>query len=225
MPGRQTVLATGEIYHIFNRGNAHQPIFINKRDYQHFSETLAFYLYQFPPLRLSKFSTLSKKRRCKILKKLSQKKAYLVEIVCLCLMPNHFHLLTKQSTKNGISKFMSQLQNSYTKYFNIKRKRVGSLFQGQFRAKRIETEEQLIHLSRYIHLNPYSSFIVKTTKQLKTYSYSSLPDYLGKKNYPFLQKELILDLFKNKKSYQDFVFNQADYQRELAKIKHLTLEN
>ena len=169
MPGRQTILATGENYHIFNRGNASQPTFLNKKDYQHFLETLGFYIHHSPPLRLSKFSILSKKRRHEILKRLSQKENNLINIFCFCLMPNHFHLLGQQSTENGISKFMSQIQNSYTKYFNTKRKRIGSLLQGQFKAKRIETEEQLIHVSRYIHLNPYSSFIVKSTKQLKEY--------------------------------------------------------
>jgi len=128
-----------------------------------------------------------------------------------------FHVFTFQ--------VLYPLQNSYTKYFNFKRKRIGSLFQGIFKAIRVETDEQLIHLSRYIHLNPYSSYIVKSIKDLKTYPWSSLPDYLGKQKYPFLKKKFILDFFKSKRDYQEFVFNQADYQKELEKIKHLTWED
>lgn len=137
-------------------------------------------------------------------------------------MPNHFHFLLTQSTEEGISKFMGLIQNSYTKYFNLRKKRVGSLFQGQFKAKRVETNEQLLHLSRYIHLNPYSSFVVKTLEDLKEYPWSSLPNYLGINQNGFLKKSLVLDSFMDEKDYQRFVFNQADYQRELEKIKHLT---
>ena len=116
------------------------------------------------------------------------------------------------------------MQNSYTKYFNLKRKQTGSIFQGHFKAVRVETDEQLVHLSRYIHLNPYSSFVVKSIEKLETYPWSSLPDYLGETKYSFLNKKPVLDFFKNNKAYQKFVFDQADYQKNLEKIKHLTWE-
>ena len=137
-------------------------------------------------------------------------------------MPNNYHLLLKQLIDGGISKYLSQVQNSYSRYFNVRRKKAGSVFQGHFKAKRIETDEQLIHLSRYIHLNPYSSYVVKLIDNLKTYLWSSLPGFLGENEYTFVNKSFILDLFQDKKDYQSFVFNQADYQRELENIKHLT---
>lgn len=218
-------MATGEYYHLFNRGNAYQPIFLNIRDYRRFLTTLDYYRYFSPPLRLSKYLLMGKEQREKIIASLGQKGDFMVEIICLCLIPNHFHLLLKQSEEKGISRFMSLLQNSYTKYFNVKRKRVGSIFQGQFKAVRVETDEQLIHLSRYIHLNPYSSFLVKSTEELKTYPWSSFSDYLGKNQYSFLKKKLISDFFKSSEDYQKFVFNQADYQRRLGEIKHLALDS
>lgn len=225
MPGRRVVLATGEHYHLFNRGNAYQPTFLNNRDYQRFSTTLEYYHYPSPPLRLSKYLLMAKEERAKLILNLKRKGDLIVEIICFCLMPNHFHLLVKQSQEKGISRFMGLLQNSYTKYFNVKRKRVGSVFQGQFKAVRIETDEQLIHLSRYIHLNPHSSFLVKSKAELKTYPWSSFPDYLGKEKHTFLKKKLITDFFKNTSDYRKFVFNQADYQRHLEEIKHLALDN
>jgi len=118
---------------------------------------------------------------------------------------------------------MSNFQNSYTRYFNTKHRRKGPLFYDQFKAVRIETDEQLIHVSRYIHLNPYSSYVIKDFKNIKDYLWSSLPDYLsGKKG--ICETNVILDFFKNKKEYFEFIYNQADYQRELDRIKHLDLE-
>jgi len=225
MPGRKVVLATGEVYHLINRGNDRRPIFLGKRDHQRFLNTIVYYQYFLPSIKLSYFLVLSKEKRDQFIEKLSQNNKYLVEIICYCLMPNHFHFLVKQTEEGGISKFMSQIQNSYTRYFNVKNKRVGSLFQGQFKAKRIETDEQLIHLSRYIHLNPYTSFVVKTLQDLTNYPWSSFPEYIGKNKISFLKKNLVFDLFNNAFDYQEFVFNQADYQRELEIIKHLTWED
>ncbi|MDD3531949.1 MAG: transposase [Candidatus Shapirobacteria bacterium] len=224
MPGRKIVLATDQVYHLFNRGNSSQPTFLNAFDYRRFLKTINFYRFAPHSAKLFQFLEFSEKRRKEYFDNLKKKTKELVSIFSFCLMPNHYHLLVRQEVENGISKFMSQLQNSYTKYFNLKRKKAGSLFQGHFKAVRAETDEQLIHLSRYIHLNPYSSYVVKLINNLETYPWSSLPDYLGEKKHFFVKKKPILDLFKNKKDYQKFVFDQADYQRELEKIKHLTWE-
>jgi len=224
MPGREIPLTTNEVYHILNRGIAFQPSFQNKKNYTRAIEALFYYQNKKPPLRYSKFLLLANSKRTQILEKLTQEKQFLVEIISYCLMPNHFHLLLKQLAENGISKFISNFTNSYTRYFNTKHKRTGPLFQGKFKAIRVETDEQLFHLSRYIHLNPYSSYVVKTLKDLENYSYSSLPEFLGKTQTNFCSKEIILDNFKNKSSYQKFVFDQANYQRKLEEIKHLLLE-
>lgn len=224
MPGRKVVLATGEVYHIFNRSIESRPIFPGIRHYRRLTQALNFYQFFSPPVRFAQFLILSGNKRKELLEKLNQEDKRLVEMICFCLMPNHFHLLLKQSDEGGISKFMSLTQNSYTRYFNVRKDRVGSLFQGQFKAVRVETDEQLLHLSRYIHLNPYSSFVVKTVDNLKSYPWSSLPDYLRLNTDNFLKKDFVLDFFKNSADYQRFVFNRAEYQRELEKIKHLTLE-
>ncbi|MBI2326694.1 transposase [Candidatus Curtissbacteria bacterium] len=147
----------------------------------------------------------------------------ILEILGFCLMPNHFHFLLKPNDDNSISSFVRNFQDSYAKYFNTKNDRVGSLFQAMFKAVRIETDEQLLHISRYIHLNPVSSFMLKA-QSLEDYPWSSFREYLGSGVYTFVNPKEILAFFKPKTRYKEFVLDQADYQQELEKIKHLTLE-
>jgi len=138
-------------------------------------------------------------------------------------MSNHFHFLLKQVKKKGIPIFLKNVQSGYAKYFNAKYKRLGPVFQNRFKAILIESDSQLLHLSRYIHLNPYSSLAVREKKDLIYYPWSSFRQYLGMER-GFCKTKIILDQFQDQREYRDFVFNQADYQRELEKIKHLLLE-
>ncbi len=224
MPGRKIPLVTGQVYHVLNRGISLQSTFRAKKEIQRGLGLMRYYQNQKPPLRYSQFLALSGKRRKQILENLKKEKNFFVEIIAYCLMPNHFHLLLKQLKEKGISKFMSNFTNSYTRYFNTKRKRNGPLFQGKFKAVRIETDEQLLHLSRYIHLNPYSSYVLKTLRDLEKYQYSSLPEYLDNRQAGFCSKEIVLGQFKSPRAHKKFVFDQADYQRKLEKVKHLSLE-
>lgn len=223
MPGRLYPLVTNEIYHVFNRGIDHRPTFTDVREYKRALITLRFYQFPSPPIKLSQFLILSREKQKDFWQKLKQQ-AKLIEFLSYSLMPNHFHFLLRQKKDKGISQFMSNFQNSYTRYFNTRHKRTGPLFLDQFKAVRIETEEQLLHVSRYIHLNPYSSFVVKTQKDLEIYPWSSFSEYLGRGRENFCEKETVLANFKNQKDYQKFIFNQADYQRSLEKVKHLVFE-
>lgn len=117
---------------------------------------------------------------------------------------------------------MSNFQNSYAKYFNIRTGRTGTLFQPMFQAVRIESDEQLIHVSRYIHLNPVTAFLAIPEK-IREYKWSSYIEYLGG-GQSSIKKEVILNYFKSTQSYEKFVLDQVGYQRELDKIKHLVLE-
>lgn len=224
MPGREIPLVTDQIYHVINRGVASQPVFLSQRDYQRALEAILYYQYQKPHLRYSFFLRLPVQQRQDFLNKLKLKGECLIEIIAYCLMPNHLHLLLKQCRENGISFFMSNFANSYTRYFNTKQKRKGHLFQGKFKAVRVETDQQLIHLSRYIHLNPYSSYLIKTLDELESYPHSSFPEYLHLQKEAYCNKEIILTYFKGSNSYKKFVFDQSSYQRELEKIKHLAIE-
>lgn len=213
MPYRKIPLINDEIYHVFNRGVAKLPIFGDKRDYNRFLDTLYYYQFQGPK---PQFSQLKRFKDFNF-----EKNKKIVEIICYCLMPNHYHFMIKQLQDNGISEFINKLSNSYTKYFNTRHERVGPLLQGQFKAVRVETEEQLIHLSRYIHLNPVVSFLIK---DLKEYFYSSYLAFIGVLQDKICTKELVLSMFKTPSVYEQFVLDQVDYGKKLEQIKHLTMD-
>ncbi|OGM27090.1 hypothetical protein A2962_03235 [Candidatus Woesebacteria bacterium RIFCSPLOWO2_01_FULL_39_61] len=224
MPGRKIPLVNGEIYHVINRGIASRPLFLIKRDYRRKLSTIFYYQNVNLPFRYSFFIRLPRDRRQVILDGFKDKRNFQVEIIAYCLIPNHIHLLLKQVRDKGISTFMSNVTNSYTRYLNSKRHEIGPIYQGKFKAVRIESDEQLLHVQRYIHLNPFSSYVLKSTEELEGYPYSSLPEYLNKTVYGYCKKDIVMHFFKDKVTFRDFILNQADYQRNLDEIKHLTLE-
>lgn len=224
MPGRVMPLVNQETYHVFNRGIDHRPIFTSKREYQRFFELIKFYQHLSLPLKYSYYCRLTDERKNKILDSFKSRDEKHVHLSSYCLMPNHFHFLLKQVSDKGVSKFMSNLQNSYTRYFNTKNKRVGPLLLDQFKAVRVETDEQLIHVSRYIHLNPYTSYVVKDLARLQNYPWSSLREFIENVPEKLCEKENILSNFSKANPYSQFVYDQADYQRALGTVKHLLLE-
>ena len=223
MPEFRIPLITGEYYHVFNRGVARQPIFLSIKDYEQALLALSYYRFSNPPMRLSRYKELSVEERTNTLNELQESEKR-VEIASFVLMPNHFHMLLKQTAENGISSFISQFANSYTRYFNTKHNRVGPIFQGVFKSVHVETTEQLVHLSRYIHLNPAVSAVVKES-DLISYRWSSLPDYLEEKNSSLIYSDAVLEQFSSREEYKKFVINYIDYGKELEKIKHLILED
>lgn len=214
MPYRIIPFVNGEYYHIYNRGLEKQLVFSGTRDYSRFLQTLFYYQIQNPKPRFSIYQ-VSKLFPVDPTKKI-------INIVGYCLMPNHFHLLIKQLQDGGISEFMRRSIHSFTKYRNIKYARQGSVFQGMFKAVLVESEEQLLHLSRYIHLNPLVSLL---TKDLKLYPWSSYGSYIGLNNDKDAAKEDILKFFKTPKDYEKFVLDQADYGRTLELIKHTAIDD
>lgn len=222
MPYRTAPIVTDEIYHVFNRGIARAPIFSTSSHFLRFLDLIDYYRFQDTPVSYSQFRGIEKETREEIFNRLVKGNRRYIEILAFCLMDNHFHFLLKQIVDKGVAKFIGNLQNAHAKYFNIKTERTGPLFQPMFKSVRIVTDEQLLHISRYIHLNPSTGYLVEI-KNLEAYPWSSLACYVGDCNYSFVSTELILEII-TKKKYKEFVYNQAEYQRELGKIKHLTLE-
>lgn len=222
MPYRKVPLVTKEVYHSLNRAVGSQRIFYHQADYLRFTEVTNYYRFVKPQLSYSHYLDLPKELREQYLQA-HLKKPQIVEIIAFCVMPNHFHFLLKQKIDNGISDFLRNLQNSYASYFNKKSTRSGGVFQSMFKAVRVEDNRQLIHVSRYIHLNPTSAHLVRID-DLEAYEWSSLGNYIGGRKYDFVSPGLVLELFKSKKEYLKFVLDQADYQRRLQDIKHLLLE-
>ncbi len=220
MPGRSQPIFTGQVYHVFNRGIDRRTTFTGKREFERAYQTLLFYRFMRPHLRLSYFLSLGVSRRSQLLFQLEKGKK-LIDVLAYCLMPNHMHLVLRQKADAGISAYLSNIQNSYTRYFNTRHQRIGPLFLDQFKAKRVETDEQLHHLIRYVHLNPFTSFLVKRQDALVDYPWSSFPEYLGKKD-GFCIKEYSSVKTQSPHAYKTFVFDQANYQRHLGEIKNLT---
>lgn len=223
MTYRTVKFVPGEIYHTFNRSVAKQPVFTSKFEYQRALDVMKFYIYQKPALSFSHYNRLQADDKKAFLQKLNQHGVKQVEILAFCLMPNHFHFLLKEMEPNGISKFLSNFQNSYAKFFNTKHLRSGSLFQEMFKAVRIEDDEQLIHTCRYIHLNLLTGYVLKTIQQLEKSTWCSYQQYLNHGDN-FVNTEIVLSMFKNIQDFKSFTEDQISYQRELALIKHLTLE-
>lgn len=224
MPYRKTPIVKDEIYHVFNRSIARQPIFLTNSAYQRMLDVVSFYQYQKPILRYSHYNRLPQSQKNDFLDNLKQNGRKQIEILAFCLMPNHVHFLIKEVIEQGISNFMRNSQNSYAKYLNTKTKRSGALFESMFKAVRIETDEQLIHVARYIHLNPITAFILKNIAELMNYPWCSFSIYLGKDNLELVNKKVILGYFSTVKDLISFTKDQIDYQRQLDKIKHLLLE-
>ncbi len=223
MPGREIPLVTGEYYHVLNRGVNSVPTFSTSKDYLQFLFSLEYYNFTSPPVRLSRFKVMPRPEKEDLLDQLRSNSAKYVELLAYTLMPNHFHLLLRQIKDGGISKFTGKLVNSYTRYFNTIHHRTGPLFQGKFKAVLVESEEQLIHLSRYIHLNPFVSSVVKKD-QLEAYLWSSLSEYLTGKAQR-CEINTVMNSFKNSEAYRSFVFDHADYAARISIVKHLALEN
>jgi putative transposase len=174
------VLAVGEYYHIYNRGNSKQDIFLDTQDYIVFQQFL--YLMNMEKRITSReigHSTYSYERD-----------EPLVSIGAYCLMSNHIHILLKQEKEKGISKFMQKLSTAYAMYFNKKYTRTGGLFEGAFKSKWVGGDVYLKYLYSYIHFNPMKMKSpswkedIKIGKKINTgftleYPFSSILDYLG----------------------------------------------
>lgn len=212
------------IYHSYNRGINKQDLFLDKRDYATFLYFLRLYLS--PPekeLPMCEGVTLTRQTR-------GRKNFYgKIELLGYCLMPNHFHLLIKQRDEKDLSEFMRCLMTNYSMYFNHRYERIGPPFQGTYKAVLVRNEDYLLHLSRYIHLNPTSLNGV-TLRNLLQYDWSSYAEYLGKRDTEWVRSNLILSCFEQNidsplvgnESYLKFV---EDYSLESEKLLgNLTLE-
>ncbi len=219
---RKLVFKDGYYYHVFNRGVDKRDICTCNADYNRVIETFMLYKYKDPEVKYSRFKDYSDIKKNEVFDKLKQRGDVLVDIIGFCLMPTHFHFLLRQTQSGGISEFLSNITNSYTKYFNTKYKRSGYLFQGSFKAVLIEDDQQLMHISRYIHLNPVASKI-STIEDLSKYPWSSYWEYVGK-NRSVCNPEPILELFGSEKRYVEFVANYADTAIRLHDHKDLDLD-
>lgn len=206
----------GEIYHVFNKSIANYGIFKDLSNSQRFIETLDFYNNV---LIINSFSKFLRSGNYRYKNLLYLKQTSIIKFITYCLMSDHYHLLIKILKDNFLSKYINDIENSFTRYFNIKFNRKGPLWQSAFKAVRITSNEQLLHVSRYIHLNPTTARLVDHPED---WQFSSYRDFIGNEN---ILKENIKEIsIRNVLSYKKFIENNKDYQRKLRIIKKLTLE-
>jgi putative transposase len=189
--------AEDQYYHLFNRGVEKRLIFQDEQDYAAFLGLLKKYLTG---------ENHNKKNR-HVFQPLGDR----VQLLAYCLMPNHFHLLLYQSDKEAITQLMRRVCTGYVMYFNNRYQRVGSLFQGRYKASAIDKDAYLHHISRYIHLNP---------EDYESWPYSSLVYYKGKKKATWVSEKPILQLFNNdRQEYLNFIKDYKDSKAELSVLK------
>ena len=180
---RKIAFAPGEYYHCYNRGTDRRKIFLTPKDHLRFM-VLLYVCNSDKDIHPSNFRTKNIIELFNI-----ERGRPLVAIGAWCLMPNHFHLLLKETKEGGISLFMHKLGVAYTMYFNKRSHRVGALFQSTFKAEHVDEDRYLKYLFSYIHLNPVKLIdskwkerglknLKETKKFLGIYEYSSYLDFL-----------------------------------------------
>ena len=228
---RKFEFANNEYYHVFNRGVDKRDVFLDEGDYLRFLTSLREFncvdpigsLYEkaykdkivLPTFNLQ-WSSASNPQLGIGSQKESQKEP-LVELICYCLNPNHFHFILRQLTERGISKFMQKLGMGYTNYFNLKNNRSGALFQGKFNAIEIDSNEDLLWVSAYVNANAQIHGLIKDAADYKWCSYS---EYLGLTDSALCNKNVILDKFKdvnNFKKTSDECINQMKEKKDLKR--------
>lgn len=248
----------GSIYHVINRGVEKRDIFIKGQDYSRFILGLELLnnvssgvdiwklvarknqttnqsnkLAQrggrggsVPPLAVALAAERLKPRRA------------LTEILAFALMPNHYHLILRETAKAGISEFMKKL-GGYTTYFNNQYQRVGPLFQSRYKAVEVSTDEQAKVLFNYVHANPLGTTANATEiplqlKQLLNYKSCSYVDYFGHAgtSRPFVSQSYYLGLFGSRTAARESVSswlklratNLSALQKLISKISAGELE-
>ena len=205
-------IVTNEIYHVYSKSIAEYAILNNDFEYSRIREVIEYYRIEKPFASFSRF----KERNMKV-KQFDTKR--LVQIICYCIMPTHIHLVLKQLKNKGISIFMSNVLNSYSRYFNIKHNRKGPLWESSFKKVLVENDAQLIHLTRYIHLNPVTAYIVNKPED---WQWSSYKEYISSNKDSICKYDDVLNI--KPAIYKEFVEDRISYQRELARIKNIMLE-
>ncbi len=184
-------------YHIYARGASRHEIFLEASDYYVFLELFRRYL-SMEEIRDSAGMPYAKLYED-------------IELLCYCLMPNHFHLLVYQVNEGAMQRLMRGVMTGYSRYFNKKYKRSGSLFESRYKASMIMSDAYLMHITRYIHLNP---------KQWRNYPYSSLQYYLDPNMEDWLEETRILELFPSRAAYGEFMADYEAVKESLALIKY-----
>jgi putative transposase len=172
----------GRYYHVYNRGCNREDIFANERNYVFLLRRMKAYLCD-----------------------------YALSLIAYCLMPNHYHFLMRPDEDNVLSRFIQRLFNSYTQSFNRQQGRSGTLFEGRAKSVLVETDEYIVHLCRYIHLNPVSAGLVQRPGDWK---YSNYLEWVEQRDGPLVDRDFVRQYFSSADDYEDFVMGELALETE-----------
>lgn len=219
MSQRKDLLVNNNVYHIYNKTIAPFKSFIYEQYALRFVELFTYYRSE-KTIAYSKYRKLNEKQRSM----LPSYSAPHVEILSYCLMPNHYHFQLKQIGTNGINIFISNVVNAFTRYYNILNDRKGPLFLPVFHSQIAYSVEQLLHTSRYIHLNPVKDGLVKNFEDLTYYKFSSFDEYMGKPK--LCNTDIVLHYFDNDiDRYKKFLEDDVEHQKVLKYVREQKKRN
>lgn len=199
MPSRHVVKpdVADSYYHVYARGRGKQKIFHDDEDHRVFLNLFKRHLSEKTTIGVSGEALINLHGQ--------------IELLCYCLMTNHFHLMVFQVEKTSMSHLMKALMTSYTRFYNRKYDSSGALFETTYKASLIDSDVYLRHISRYIHLNP---------RYWRHYPYSSLKYYSKGSEPEWLRSGRVLELFSSRQDYLKFVADYEGYKLYLKEIKH-----
>lgn len=184
----------GSIYHLYNRGNNKEVIFRDEQDYRAFLFRLGL-VFGIEKRDLNKCEiTKSPKSRIRV----TSLGLDSFKLHAFCLMPNHIHFLIEQCEEESISKLLLKVSTSFSKYINLKYKRVGHVFQDRFKSVRIETNPQLMLISSYIHMNPVKDTLVDMPED---YRWSSYVDFVADRDNRIIHTKFLTEVFEGKNNF------------------------
>jgi REP element-mobilizing transposase RayT len=178
MPRRTTAFAQGQYYHVYNRGVDRQPIFREEENNIYLLRLVKQYA---PELQ--------------------------VAVIAYCLMPNHYHFLLRQDGEEPAGLLPQLTFNRYSKAFNKRYGRTGTLFEGRYRSVWVDRTEYLFHLCRYIHANPVKARLVAG---LEDWPFSNYLEWVGKRNGTLVDREFVAESFPDRDRYREFVLEYVE---------------
>lgn len=212
MPIRKLQFVTNNYYHLFNSGLDDRVTFPSPAHYLNFIEALWYYQFIKPPYKLNLYQKLKPNAKAEAANNLKSHYQRHVNIVAYLLMPNHYHLVIQPLPLGNPSRYLANTQISYTRYHNQSVGRTGPLFGRQFRAVEITNPNDLIPLSRYLHLKPLTHNIVRSLSDIEAYSYSSYSEYTFTKPdfMRFCHTQPVTNHFPNPNDYRAYCSNLGD---------------
>lgn len=205
--GTRIKIAVGETYHVYNRGVDKRVVFESVHDYQRF---LLLLLLANDNKTVDIHQSI---RNYSIPQLIVLERNPIVAIGAFSLLPNHYHMIISPLVDDGITAFMRKVATGYSMYFNAKNERTGTLFQGRYKAKHIDTDVYLQYMYEYVHLNPVRKefdcsnkvVVEKLIEQLEKDPFTSLSSYAGNENGRLSSEVLSPNMFYTMTTYEKHI--------------------